>query len=78
MNAQAVIEAIREEQPFRPLVFEFTNGHTETVRHPDNVMVFGTYLIIPQYEEGEDVPARPKRYSLMHLVSVEPVALEAN
>jgi hypothetical protein len=73
MNATSLVEMIRENQPFQPLQFEFTGGAKEIVRHPDNIIVFGSYVIIAQFEDDSELPSRPKRYSLLHLVSVEPV-----
>ena len=75
MNAPDLIRTIRET-PFRPLVLEFSNGDRQTVNHPDNIMVIGSSVHIAQYSNGEGddmaVPEWVKKYSLRHLVSVEP------
>ena len=75
MNAPDLIRTIRET-PFRPLVLEFTNGNREVVNHPDNIMVIGSSVHIAQYEKANGaelaVPEWVKKYSLRHLVSVEP------
>ena len=75
MNALDLIRTIRET-PFRPLVLEFTGGHREVVNHPDNIMVIGSSVHIAQYENSDSgdlaVPEWVKKYSLRHLVSVEP------
>lgn len=77
MNAPDLIRTIRET-PFEPLILEFTGGHRELVKHPDNIMVIGSSVYIAQYAPAEQaieddvVPAWAKKCSLRHLVSVEP------
>ncbi len=71
MNAPDLIRTIREK-PFEPLLLEFTGGHRELVQHPDNIIVLGSSVMVAQFEAGSDVPEWVKKYSLRHLVSVEP------
>ena len=71
MNAPDLIRTIREE-PFEPLLLEFSGGHRERVKHPDNIIVLGSSVMIAQFEADSDVPEWVKKYSLRHLVSVQP------
>ena len=72
-DPRKISEALRKK-PFEPLQLKFSDGTTETVRHPDNVVVFFSEIGIAQYEKGEEAIAeRLKTYALAHLVSIDPI-----
>ncbi len=76
MNAPDLLRTIRAT-PFVPLRLEFTGGHEEVVKHPDNIMVLGSSVLIAQYDDDPIVPEWSRKYSLRHLVRVEPARIES-
>ena len=63
------MESIREwlnRRPFEPFVLRLSNGETHEVRHPENVVLLKTRIIVG-YPETD----RAVHCSLIHVNSVE-------
>ena len=67
MNAES-IQQWRARRPFEPFLIALSNGETYQVRHPENVIVFKSKLILgfPETESTVHV-------SLIHVNSVKAV-----
>jgi hypothetical protein len=69
MYYHEVREAL-QVRPFEPLVFTFSDGSTEIVRHPEFALPGEGQIVIARTVPGRDAPWL-KIYSLNHLVSIE-------
>ena len=67
MNTQTILEWM-QRKPFEPFMLKLSNGQTHEVRHPENVVVLKTRLIIGYPEQDHAV-----HVSLLHVNSVEAV-----
>ena len=66
------IKRIVDEQPFRPLKFSFSNGATEVLKHPENLIIGASWLIFAKIPEGQEFPEYTDNYSILHLVNIAP------
>ena len=71
MNTRSIRELLHKE-PFDPLVFLFTDGSEELVRHPENVLLTPDTIAFARWETALDVDGWMKTYSTLQLVSVTP------
>jgi hypothetical protein len=69
MNTEAIREWLNQ-RPFEPFLLTVANGQTYDVRHPENVIVLKTRLIIG-YPESDSVV----HVSLLHVTSIQPLAV---
>ena len=70
------------ERPFEPVALRLSDGRSVTVRHPDQVLILQTHLIvglpgshpIPDEVETADEPASlSMKINMMHVVAVDPL-----
>ena len=76
MRAQDLLELIRS-RPFVPLRIHATDGRTYDVRHPDQVIVLRSRLVIGVGAHN-GIPERLEHLSLLHVVRVEEVPSDAS
>jgi hypothetical protein len=67
MNTEAIREWLNR-QPFEPFLIALSNGETYQVRHPENVLVLKTRLILG-YPELDSVV----HVGLIHVNSIQPI-----
>jgi hypothetical protein len=67
MNTEAIREWLNR-QPFEPFAIALSNGETHHVRHPENVIVLKTRLIIG-FPETDSVI----HVALIHVNSIQPI-----
>lgn len=65
MNAETLREWLRR-QPFEPFEIRLSNGETHHVRHPENVALGGTRVVVA-YPDTE----RVVHCSLVHINTIE-------
>ena len=74
------VQAFREllsQHPFRPFRLVMSSGQSYEVRHPEMAMLTRTDLLVGVGESEEGVPAEFRICSLLHVATVEPIALGA-
>jgi hypothetical protein len=71
MNTEAIREWL-DRRPFEPFLISVSNGQTFQVKHPENVIVLKTRLIIG-YPETDSVV----HVSLLHVNSVQSLQAES-
>ncbi|MEQ1827073.1 MAG: hypothetical protein ABL921_14055 [Pirellula sp.] len=69
MNTETIREWLNR-RPFEPFLLAMSNGETHPVKHPENVIVLKTRLIIG-YPETDSV----EHVSLLHVNSIRPLQL---
>ncbi len=67
MNTETIREWL-SRRPFEPFLLSLSNGETFAVKHPENVIVLKTRLILG-YPETDSVA----HVSLLHVNSVKPI-----
>lgn len=67
MNAETIREWL-SRRPFEPFLLAMSNGETHPVKHPENVIVLKTRIIVG-YPETDQVV----HVSLLHINSVKPL-----
>jgi len=65
MNTGTVLEFVNQ-RPFEPFVVRLSNGEKYEVRHPENIMVLKTRLVIGYPEDDRVV-----QVGLIHVNSIE-------
>ena len=74
MVAQDLYEVLRA-QPFKPFRIHLADGRSREVRHPDEVLVLRTRVILPLDRRHGEVPEGTEHISMAHVVSIEePIA----
>ena len=76
MRPEDLLELIRT-QPFIPLRIHTTDGQTYQVRHPDQIIVLRSRLVLG-VGGGNGVPERLQHIALIHVVRVEERSSEAS
>ncbi|MEM9828817.1 MAG: hypothetical protein AAF958_19680 [Planctomycetota bacterium] len=67
MNSETIREWLGR-QPFEPFILALSNGETHTVKHPENVIVLKSRLILG-FPETDSVV----HVGLIHVNSIEPL-----
>jgi hypothetical protein len=67
MNTEAIKEWLNR-RPFEPILLALSNGESYEVRHPENVIVLKTRLILG-YPEADSVV----HVGLIHVNSIQPI-----
>ncbi len=73
-------EDIREftrKQPFEPYRLHITGGQTYDIRHPDQVIVLRSRLVIG-VSGNDSIPDRVEHIALVHIVRIEELQYEAS
>ncbi len=65
MNAETIREFL-SKRPFEPFLIRLSNGESHEVRHPENVVLLKTHLIIGYPETDSAV-----HISLIHVNSIQ-------
>lgn len=60
-------------RPFRPFRLVMSSGQSYEVRHPEVAMVTKSDLVIGVDIEEDEIPARFKICSLLHVTAIEPL-----
>jgi hypothetical protein len=77
MRPEEFLELLRR-RPFVPLRIHLTDGKTFELRHPDNIIVFRSYLDIGvPADPNTGVSDRVEHVSLVHVVRIEQLASPA-
>lgn len=67
-----------QEKPFKPFRIVMSSGQTYEVRHPEMAFVTKTDMLVGIDIEEDEIPARFKICSLLHITAVEPLESTAN
>ena len=65
------------ERPFKPFRVVMSSGQAYEVRHPEMAFVTRSDLIVGIDIEEDEVPARFKICSLLHVTAIEPLETSA-
>ncbi len=77
MSVQSFRDLLKE-QPFKPFRIVMSSGQTYEVRHPEMAFVTKTDLLVGIDIEEDEIPARFKIGSLLHVTALEPLESTAN
>lgn len=77
MTVQSFRDLLKE-RPFRPFRVVMSSGQSYEVRHPEMAFVTKTDLLVGIDIEEDEIPARFKICSLLHVTAVEPLEATPN
>ncbi len=77
MTVQSFRDLLRE-RPFKPFRVIMSSGQAYEVRHPEMAFVTKTDLLVGIDIRDDEIPARFKICSLLHVTAVEPIESTAN
>lgn len=77
MTVQSFRDLLKE-RPFKPFRVVMSSGQSYEVRHPEMAFVTKTDLLVGIDIEEDEIPARFKICSLLHVTAVEPLESTAN
>jgi hypothetical protein len=72
MTVQSFRDLLKE-RPFKPFLIVMSSGQSYEVRHPEMAFVTKTDLLVGIDIEEDEIPARFKICSLLHVTAVEPL-----
>ena len=70
---ERLLQQLRQ-RPFQPFRLHVTNGAVHLIRHPDQMLVSPSYVIIgvPLHEDSGQEISEAVTVALIHIVSIEP------
>lgn len=63
------------ERPFKPFRLVMSSGEAYEVRHPEMAMLTKTDLVVGLEDDGDQIPARFRICSLLHVTTIEPITV---
>ncbi|MFL5245081.1 MAG: hypothetical protein ACJ8FY_23510 [Gemmataceae bacterium] len=77
MNQEDVLRQLRQ-RPFRPFKILVTDGAVYEIRHPDQIMLTRSSLLIPASGPGQGAEESSDTEALLHITRLLPVIVTAS